>query len=123
MAATCRQVLAVRLVFVRPPFDARSSIASIYPLPLEIFPCCNGNIAHKRRNLASPRRYNRRGAARPACRCDRRPRFCPAVPAMAQLTILEFPDPRLRTRAAPVNPAWLAESASQQLIDDMFETM
>jgi len=42
---------------------------------------------------------------------------------MAQLTILEFPDPRLRTRAAPVNPAWLAESATQQLIDDMFETM
>ena len=42
---------------------------------------------------------------------------------MAQLPILEFPDPRLRTRAAPVDPAWLAESATQQLIDDMFETM
>ena len=42
---------------------------------------------------------------------------------MAQLTILEFPDPRLRTRATPVDPAWLAESATQQLIDDMFETM
>jgi peptide deformylase len=42
---------------------------------------------------------------------------------MAQLSILEFPDPRLRTRAAPVDPAWLAESATQQLIDDMFETM
>jgi peptide deformylase len=42
---------------------------------------------------------------------------------MAQLPILEFPDPRLRTRAAPVDPAWLAEAATQQLIDDMFETM
>jgi peptide deformylase len=42
---------------------------------------------------------------------------------MAQLSILEFPDPRLRTRAAPVDPAWLAESATQQLIDDMFQTM
>src|SRR6476469_10690968 len=42
---------------------------------------------------------------------------------MAQLSILEFPDPRLRTRAAPVDHAWLAESETQQLIDDMFETM
>jgi peptide deformylase len=42
---------------------------------------------------------------------------------MAQLPILEFPDPRLRTRAAPVDPAWLADASSQQLIDDMFETM
>ena len=42
---------------------------------------------------------------------------------MALLPILEFPDPRLRTKAVPVNPAWLAEAATQQLIDDMFETM
>ena len=42
---------------------------------------------------------------------------------MAQLSILEFPDPRLRTRAAPVDRAWLAEAATQQLIDDMFQTM
>ncbi|NUS38066.1 MAG: peptide deformylase [Lysobacter sp.] len=42
---------------------------------------------------------------------------------MALLPILEFPDPRLRTVAAPVDPAWLAEPATQQLIDDMFETM
>jgi peptide deformylase len=42
---------------------------------------------------------------------------------MALLPILEFPDPRLRTKAAPVDPAWLAEPATQQLIDDMFETM
>jgi peptide deformylase len=42
---------------------------------------------------------------------------------MAQLPILEFPDPRLRTRATPVDPGWLAEPATQQLLDDMFETM
>ena len=42
---------------------------------------------------------------------------------MAQLPILEFPDPRLRTRATPVDPAWLATPATQQLLDDMFETM
>ncbi|MDB6163370.1 MAG: def [Xanthomonadaceae bacterium] len=42
---------------------------------------------------------------------------------MAQLLILEFPDPRLRTRASAVNPAWLHEPATQRLIDDMFETM
>ena len=42
---------------------------------------------------------------------------------MALLPILEFPDPRLRTVAAPVDPAWLAEPATRQLIDDMFETM
>jgi peptide deformylase len=42
---------------------------------------------------------------------------------MALLAILEFPDPRLRTIAAPVDPAWLAEAGTQQLLDDMFETM
>jgi peptide deformylase len=42
---------------------------------------------------------------------------------MAQLPILEFPDPRLRTKAAPVDPSWLDETATQQLFDDMFETM
>jgi peptide deformylase len=42
---------------------------------------------------------------------------------MAQLSILEFPDPRLRTKAAPVDPLWLAEPSTQQLLDDMFETM
>jgi peptide deformylase len=42
---------------------------------------------------------------------------------MALLPILEFPDPRLRTKAAPVDPAWLAEPATQRLLDDMFETM
>ncbi|MEO5565845.1 MAG: peptide deformylase [Luteimonas sp.] len=42
---------------------------------------------------------------------------------MALLPILEFPDPRLRTKAVAVDPAWLAEAASQRLFDDMFETM
>ncbi len=42
---------------------------------------------------------------------------------MALLPILEFPDPRLRTVAAPVDPARIAEPAFQRLLDDMFETM
>ena len=42
---------------------------------------------------------------------------------MAQLPILEFPDPRLRTKAAPVDPAHLAQPAFQQRLDDMFDTM
>jgi peptide deformylase len=39
---------------------------------------------------------------------------------MAKLTILEFPDPRLRTRAAPVAAV---DESIRTLIDDMFETM
>jgi len=39
---------------------------------------------------------------------------------MARLSILEFPDPRLRTRAQPVETF---DAALQRLIDDMFETM
>jgi len=39
---------------------------------------------------------------------------------MARLTILEYPDPRLRTRAEPVT---VFDPALQQLIEDMFETM
>ncbi len=42
---------------------------------------------------------------------------------MAQLPILEFPDPRLRTKAVPVDPARVAEPSFQQLLEDMFETM
>ncbi|MGS1076985.1 peptide deformylase [Pseudoxanthomonas beigongshangi] len=42
---------------------------------------------------------------------------------MALLPILEFPDPRLRTKAVPVDPARVTEPAFQQLLDDMFETM
>lgn len=39
---------------------------------------------------------------------------------MAKLTILEFPDPRLRTRAKPVEQV---DDGLRRLIDDMFETM
>jgi len=39
---------------------------------------------------------------------------------MAKLTILEFPDPRLRTRAAPVETI---DESLIELIDNMFETM
>jgi peptide deformylase len=39
---------------------------------------------------------------------------------MAKLKILEFPDPRLRTKAKPVEAV---DDALRQLIDDMFETM
>ena len=39
---------------------------------------------------------------------------------MAKLTILEFPDPRLRKTAAPVA---VVDAALRQLIDDLFETM
>ncbi|MFC5570285.1 peptide deformylase [Lysobacter yangpyeongensis] len=42
---------------------------------------------------------------------------------MALLPILEFPDPRLRTKAVPVDPAVIADPAFQRLLDDMFETM
>lgn len=39
---------------------------------------------------------------------------------MAKLKILEFPDPRLRTKATPVT---VVDDALRTLIDDMFETM
>lgn len=39
---------------------------------------------------------------------------------MARLTILEYPDPRLRTRAVPVTRF---DAVLGQLIDDLFETM
>jgi len=39
---------------------------------------------------------------------------------MALLTILEFPDPRLRTRAVPVKQV---DDTLRQLVDDMIETM
>ena len=39
---------------------------------------------------------------------------------MAKLRILEFPDPRLRTKAAPVETV---DDELRALIDDMFETM
>ncbi|SEL55804.1 peptide deformylase [Pseudoxanthomonas sp. GM95] len=42
---------------------------------------------------------------------------------MALLPILEFPDPRLRTKAVPVTADQVAEPAFQTLLDSMFETM
>ena len=42
---------------------------------------------------------------------------------MALLDILEFPDPRLRTKARQVDAARVTTPAFQQLLDDMFETM
>ena len=42
---------------------------------------------------------------------------------MALLPILEFPDPRLRTKAVPVDPAQVPDPVFQHLLDDMFETM
>jgi peptide deformylase len=39
---------------------------------------------------------------------------------MTRLTILEYPDPRLRTRAVPVDAV---DARLRDLIDDMFETM
>ena len=42
---------------------------------------------------------------------------------MTQLTILEFPDPRLRTKARAVDAAEIATPAFQTRLDDMFETM
>jgi peptide deformylase len=42
---------------------------------------------------------------------------------MALLPILEFPDPRLRTKAAAVEPAEVTTAGFQSLLDDMFQTM
>ncbi len=42
---------------------------------------------------------------------------------MALLPILEFPDPRLRTKAATIDAAEVTTPAFQTLLDDMFETM
>jgi peptide deformylase len=42
---------------------------------------------------------------------------------MALLPILEFPDPRLRTQATPVEPSCLAGQDALRQCDDVFETM
>jgi len=42
---------------------------------------------------------------------------------MALLPILEFPDPRLRTKAVPVEVSQVTGPDFQRLLDDMFETM
>ncbi len=44
----------------------------------------------------------------------------PIFPSMAKLPILEFPDPRLRTVAKPVETV---DDGLRRLVDDMFETM
>ena len=49
--------------------------------------------------------------------------FSPRIFAMAMLPILEFPDPRLRTKAVPVDASRLVDASFQTLFDDMFETM
>jgi peptide deformylase len=45
------------------------------------------------------------------------------ITAMALLPILEFPDPRLRTKAVSVDAAEVTTPAFQTLLTDMFETM
>jgi len=57
--------------------------------------------------------------------CQFDPIFSPVRPngtsnIMTKLTILEFPDPRLRKKAAPVE---VVDDDLRALIDDMFETM
>jgi len=42
---------------------------------------------------------------------------------MTLLSILEFPDPRLRTKAQPVDTARIADPEFQTRLDDMFHTM
>ncbi len=42
---------------------------------------------------------------------------------MALLPILEFPDPRLRTKAALIDAAEVTTPAFQELVDNMFQTM
>ena len=42
---------------------------------------------------------------------------------MALLPILEYPHPRLRTVARPVDPGQVHDPAFQRLLDDMFQTM
>ena len=42
---------------------------------------------------------------------------------MSLLPIIEYPNPRLRVVADPVDPARITEAAFQRLLDDMFETM
>ncbi len=42
---------------------------------------------------------------------------------MALLPILEYPHPRLRTVARPLEPGQVQDPAFQRLLDDMFQTM
>ena len=42
---------------------------------------------------------------------------------MSLLPILEFPDPRLRTKAALIDAAEVTTPAFQELVDNMFQTI
>ena len=90
-----------------------------------------GTIAYKSRRNASPADVTMRHRFRGCDRCHpfragdrRRPRrTCRPILARSQLSILEFPHPRLRNVAAELDPARIATPAFQRLLDDMFETM
>jgi peptide deformylase len=97
-------------------------MAAIYLIPQQVGP----TIAQMSQKV------NRARPARLGARILASGRALPPLPAppprpishhtMAKLTILEFPDPRLRTVALPVDPARI-DAAFQRLLDDMFETM
>ena len=93
-------------------------MAAIYLIPLQV----KGTITPKTRPLARVSALQWRHSSADVTHA---PVFgVPVVnPPMALLDILEFPDPRLRTRARPVDVARVGEPAFQQLLDDMFETM
>src|SRR6187401_2889119 len=89
---------------------ALSSVAKIH-VHANLPPCHGG-----RGIIAPPPAAARAAAAGRGL--NTRPRHRIVAP-MSKLTILEFPDPRLRTRAQPVEDV----AALSGLIDDMFETM
>src|SRR5690606_39592275 len=64
-------------------------------------------------------------ASRRALQCPAVPRGCDRrhLSAMALLPILEYPHPRLRTVARPVDAGHLEDHVFQRLLDDMFQTM
>ena len=100
----------------------RLSIAAIYLLPLSISPQVVRHYSPETRRTRQARGVTiRAGLAEfDGIPVTAYPHFSTA---MALLPILEFPDPRLRTKAAPVDPAQIADPAFQRLLDDMFETM
>lgn len=51
------------------------------------------------------------------------PKRRPIFTNMTLLSILEFPDPRLRTKAQAVDPARIDDPVFQTLLDDMLHTM
>ena len=92
-----------------------------------------GSVAYRRQTPAGPGQgLGKRPSVRAKCAIDvqffavshpnapSRKRVLPKIARMSQLTILEYPDPRLRTKAQPVA---VFDTALQTLIDGMFETM